>query len=101
MSYSSRHATNSGPGKRRQGYGHRPSRQWWSPWRSRYTCGLKDWRCPYEGIGGSRSVPMEVPAVVPARGRPSAPRPLWDGPTVPLTPLLTRGQLWRGNGGAE
>jgi hypothetical protein len=106
MPHSRRHASASTPPKHRPAHIHRPSRRWWAPWRSRCACGLSNWPCQ----ATCRSAPADT--CPPARSRTqhaasagSAPknrqRPSWDGPTILLTPLLTRGQRWRSNGGAE
>ena len=100
MSYSSRHATISEQGNHEAGCGHRPSRCWWAPWRSRCVCGLDGWPCRYVAVA-TTSTKRAVQTAERASEEFVAPRPSWDGPTVPLTPLLTRAQLWRGNGGAK
>lgn len=101
MPRSRRHAPTSTPPKHRLGNDHRPSRRWWAPWRSGCTCGLSGWPCQ-----AKRASPSPAPTRTsgPASAGPASrilPGTSWDGPTILLTPLLTRGQRWRSNGGAE
>lgn len=83
------------------GNAHRPARRWWAPWRSRCACGLREWPCELsQGLGRLASPGASGAASIEASPADS-PAPAWNGPTLPLTPLLTRAQRWRANGGAE
>lgn len=75
---------------------HRRLRRWWAPWSARCSCGIAKWPCidaPAEDRPAARST-----IVTASKGECSA-GPLWNAPTDAFTPLLTRGQRWRGNGG--
>ena len=96
MAYSRRHAPISDPAIRSTGGVHRSTRRWRAPWRSRCACGFDRWPCTLErrslplapsGLPGGTSAVRVRPAVPPSKS--------WNGPTLVLTPLLTRGQRWR------